>query len=64
VKNEEGLHKVKEERNNLHKIKRRKVNWIGHVLRKNGVLKHVIGEKIEGRIEVTDGSDGKKRKKT
>jgi hypothetical protein len=43
------LHKVKEERNILHTIKRRKANWIGHILRRNCLLKHVI----EGKIEMT-----------
>jgi len=43
VRNEELLHRVKEERNILHTIKRRKANWIGHCL-----LKHVIEGKIEG----------------
>jgi hypothetical protein len=42
VRNEEILHRVKEERNILHKIKRRKANWIGHILRRNCLLKHVI----------------------
>jgi hypothetical protein len=30
VKNEEELHRVKEERNILRKIKGRKAKWIGH----------------------------------
>ena len=47
--NEESLHGVKEERNILHTVNRRKANWIGHILRGNCLLKHVIG----GRIEVT-----------
>jgi hypothetical protein len=34
VRNEEVLHRVKEERNILHTIKRRKANWIGHILRR------------------------------
>jgi hypothetical protein len=34
-------------------IKRRKANWIGHILRRNCLLKHVIGGKIKGRMEVT-----------
>jgi hypothetical protein len=34
-------------------IKRRKVNWTGHVLRRNGLLKHIIGGKIEGNVGVT-----------
>jgi len=33
-------------------LKRRKVNWIGHILLRNCLLKHVIEGKIEGRIEV------------
>jgi hypothetical protein len=36
----EVLHRVKEERNILHTIKRRKANWIGHILRTNCLLKH------------------------
>jgi hypothetical protein len=43
----------KEERNILHTIKRRKANWIGHSLRRNCLLKHVIEGKLEGRIEMT-----------
>jgi hypothetical protein len=54
VSNEEVLHRVKEERNILHTIKRRNANWIGHILRRNCLLKHVIEGKIEGRIEVTE----------
>jgi len=41
VKNEEVLHIVREERNVLHTIKRRKANWTGHILRRNCLLKHV-----------------------
>jgi hypothetical protein len=58
VRNKEVLHRVKEERNIVHTIKRRKVNWIGHILRRNRLLKHVIEGKIAGR------SDEKTRKKT
>jgi hypothetical protein len=36
---------IKEERNILHAIKRRKVNWIGHILRRNCLLKHAIESK-------------------
>jgi hypothetical protein len=53
VRNEEVLHWVKEERNIVHTIKRTKVNWIGHILRRNCLLKHVIEGKLEGRIEMT-----------
>ena len=53
VRNEEVLHRVKEEMNNLHIMKGRKANWIGHSWRRNVLLKHVIEEKIDGRIRVT-----------
>jgi hypothetical protein len=61
VRNEEVLHRVKEERNIVHTIKRRKANWIGHILRGNCLLKHVIEGKLEGRIEMT-GRRGRRRK--
>jgi hypothetical protein len=34
----------------LRTVKRVKVNWIGNILRRNCLLKHVIGEKIEGKM--------------
>jgi hypothetical protein len=43
-----------EEKNILHAIKKRRTNWIGHILRRNCLLKHVIEGKIGGRIEVTE----------
>jgi hypothetical protein len=55
------LHRVKEVRNILHTIKRRKANCIGHILRRNCLLKHVIEGKLEGRIEMT-GRRGTRRK--
>jgi hypothetical protein len=61
VRNEDVLHRVKEERNILHTVQRRKANWIGHILRRNCLLKRVIEEKLEGRIEVT-GIQGRRRK--
>jgi hypothetical protein len=54
VRNEEVLHRVKEERNIVRKIKRRKANCIGHILRRNCLLKHVTEGKLEGRIEMTE----------
>ena len=48
VRNEQVLYRVKEERNILHIIKRRKDNWIGHNLRRNEVSRHVIERHIEG----------------
>jgi len=41
VRNEEVLCRVKEERNILRTIKR-KANWIGHILRRNWLLKCVV----------------------
>jgi hypothetical protein len=49
VNNEAVLHRVKEERNILHTIRRRKADWIGHILRRNCLLKHIIEGKITGR---------------
>ena len=34
-------------------IKRRKDNWVGHILRTNCLLKHVTEGQTEGRTEVT-----------
>jgi hypothetical protein len=62
VRNEEVLHGVKEERNILHTIKRRKYHWIGHILRRNCFLKHIIEGKIGGGIGVM-GRRGRRRKK-
>jgi hypothetical protein len=61
VRNEEVLHRVKEERNIVHTTKRRKANWIGHILRRNCFLKHMIEGKLEGRREMT-GRGGRRRK--
>jgi hypothetical protein len=36
-----------------------RAEWIGHILRRNCILKHVIEGKMEGR---KDRSDGKRRK--
>jgi hypothetical protein len=47
VKNEDPFHRVKEERNVLHKIKK-KATSIGHILHRRCLLRHVIEEKIEG----------------
>ena len=44
----EVIHTVKVERNILHTIKRSEANWIGHVLRRNCLPKHVIEGKMEG----------------
>jgi hypothetical protein len=50
VRSEEILPTVMEVRNILHTIKIRKGNWIGHILRRNCLLKHVInGIVVKGR---------------
>ena len=51
MRNEEVLQRVKEERNILQTIKRRKASWSGHILHWNCLLKHVTEGKI-GRIAV------------
>ena len=56
------LLRVKEQRNILHEISKRKSNWIGHILRRNCLLKQVIEGKIKGEIEVT-GRRGRRRGK-
>jgi hypothetical protein len=48
INNEAVLHRVKEERIILHTIRRRKANWIGHILRRNCLLKHIIEGNIRG----------------
>jgi hypothetical protein len=60
MRKEQVLHTIKD-RNTLRTIKRRKTNWIGHILGRNCLLKHVIEGKIEGRIYVT-GRRGRRRK--
>jgi len=62
VRNEEVLLKVMEQRNILHEIRKRKENWIGHILRRNFLLQRVTEGKIQGRIEVT-GRQGRIRRK-
>ena len=61
VRNEEVLLRVREDRNIVPTVNRRKANWIGHILRGNCLMKHVIEVKIEGRIEVS-GRRGRRRK--
>ena len=55
----EVLQRVKEKRNILPTVKRRKANWIGYICRRNCLLKHVTDRRIEGRLEVT----GKQRRR-
>jgi hypothetical protein len=62
VRNEEILLRVKEQRNMLHKIRKRKANWIGHILRRNCLLQRVNEGKIQGGIEVTRRRERRRRK--
>jgi hypothetical protein len=62
VRNEEVLLRVSEQRNILQEIKKLKANCIGHILRRNCLLKEVIERKIKGRMEVTRRR-GRRRKK-
>ena len=62
VRNEEVLLRVKEQRNILREIRKRKANWIGHILRRNCLLQRIIEGKIKGGIEVT-GRRGRRRRK-
>lgn len=55
---DEVLQSGTEKRNILITIKKRKANWIGHVLDTNCILKHIVEGKIDGR------TDWKTRKKT
>jgi uncharacterized protein YajQ (UPF0234 family) len=50
MKNEELLRRVKEERNILETIKRRKANCIGNTLRRSCHLQHGIEGKLQGMI--------------
>ena len=52
LRNEEVLLRVNEQRNILHEIRKRKANWIGHILRRNCLLKQVIEGKIKEEMEV------------
>ena len=62
MRNEDVLLRVKEQRNILHEIRKRKANWIGHILRRNCLLQQVTKGKIQGGIEVT-GRQGRRRRK-
>ena len=51
VKNEGVYQRVKEEMNIVCARRRRKADWIGHILHRNCLLKHVIAFKTVGRRE-------------
>ncbi|KDR09341.1 hypothetical protein L798_15108, partial [Zootermopsis nevadensis] len=69
VTNEEVLRRVNEQRNILQAITRRKANnWLGHIMRRNGLLSDIIEGQVEGKrglgrrlIQLTDDlKQGKK----
>ena len=62
VRNEEVLFRFNEQRNILYEIRKWKANWIGHILRRNCLLKQVIKGKIKGEMEVARRR-GRRRKK-
>ena len=62
VRNEEVLLRVKEQRNVLHEVRKRKANWIGHILRRNCLLQKFIEGKIKGQIEVTRRWERRRKK--
>jgi hypothetical protein len=63
VRNEEVpvLLRVKEQRNILHEISKRKANWFGHILDRNCLLQQFIEGKIKGGIEVTGRRERRRR---
>jgi hypothetical protein len=62
VRNEDVLLRVKEQRNILHEIRKRKANGIGHILHRNCLLQRVTEGKIQWGIEVK-GRRGRRRRK-
>ena len=62
VRNEEVLLRVNEQRNILHAIRKRKSKWIGHILRRNCLLKQSIEGKTKGEMEVTSRQERRRKK--
>jgi hypothetical protein len=60
VRNEEVLLTLKEQRNILNEISKRKANWIGHVLCRNCLLRQATKGNTKGGIEVK-GRLGRRR---
>jgi len=62
VRNEEVLLRIKEQRNILHEIRKRKSNWIGHILCRIFLLQRVNELKIQGVLKVTRRRGRRRRK--
>ena len=56
------LLRVQEQRNILHKISKRKANWIVHILRRNCLLQWFIEGETKGGIEGTRRRGRRRRK--
>jgi len=48
VRNEDVFLRVKEQRNILHEIRRRKANWIGHICVETAFYKGLLKERYKG----------------
>ena len=48
VRNEDVLLRVKEQRNILHEIRKRKVNWIGHIFVETAFYNGLLKERYKG----------------
>ena len=62
VRNEDVLLRVKEQRNILHEIRKRRANWVCHILRINCLLQRVTEGKIQGGIKETRRQGRRRRK--
>ena len=62
MRNEDLLLRVNEQRNILHEIRKRKANWIGHILRRNCLPKQVIEGNIKGEMELTRRRERRRKK--
>jgi hypothetical protein len=62
VRNEEVLLRVKVQRNFVHEMSKRKVNWIDYILRRNCLLQRATEGKIKGGIEVRKRRGRRRRK--
>jgi len=54
--------RVNKQRNILRETRKRKANWIGHILRTNCLLRQVIDGNIKGEMEVTRIRGRRRRK--
>jgi hypothetical protein len=54
VGKEEVFFRIKEQRNILYEISKRKSNLIGHILRRNCFIQQLIEGKIKGGVEVRE----------